>query len=281
MKAGAGASALYVGSVAHQRLQPRRHRLRYGVYYLLIDLDELPRLHQRLRWFSANAFNLCSWHERDHGDGTPGGLRAYVERQLQAAGLPAGGAIQLLTMPRILGYAFNPLTVYFCRDAAGRLQAILYEVNNTFGERHSYLLPVSPSAPASPDGAVRQTCAKNFHVSPFLGLDMHYDFTVSPPGPDSPDLALHIAARAAQGALLTADLRAERRPLTDATLLRAFWSHPLLTVKVVAAIHWEALQLLAKRVGFHPKPAPPAQAVSMPARVPTPPASTASPPPGH
>ncbi|WP_311224034.1 MULTISPECIES: DUF1365 family protein [unclassified Acidovorax] len=270
MTAVASSSALYTGWVMHRRLRPRRHRLRYGVYSLLIDLDELPALHDRLRWFSVNRFNLFSWHERDYGDGAARGLRTYIEDQLRAANLRPGGAIHLLTMPRILGYAFNPLSVYFCHDLDGRLQAILYEVNNTFGERHSYLLPCPPEHDRQAAGLVRQTCAKNFHVSPFLGLDMYYDFSVSPPSPITPDLRIHIDARAEQGVMLTADLQSIRRPLTDATLVRAFFSHPLLTLKVIAAIHWEALKLVGKGIRLHRKPPPPAHAVSIP---PSPPSS--------
>lgn len=257
-------SALYTGSVMHQRLSPRRHRLRYGVYSLLIDLDELAALNQGLRWFSVNRFNLFSWHARDFGGGTPDGLRAYLDDQLNAAGMRMGGRIQLLTMPRILGYAFNPLSVYFCHDPDGCLQAILYEVNNTFGERHSYLLPVVTQAGGEDSPrTVRQTCAKQLHVSPFLGLDMHYDFTVTPPAHGDADLRLHIDARSADGVVLTATLDAVREPLSDATLLRAYFSNPLLTLKVIAAIHWEALKLLAKGLRFHRKPPPPAHAVSV------------------
>lgn len=260
-------SALYSGPVMHQRLQPRRHRLRYRVYSLLLDLDELAALDSRLRWLSVDRFNLFSWHERDHGDGTPGGLRAYIDAQLQAAGFRAGGRVELLTMPRILGYAFNPLSVYFCHAPGdGPLQAILYEVNNTFGERHSYLLPVANEEDGGEtgpgDGRVRQSCRKDFHVSPFLGLDMHYDFEVLPPAGHRPDLRLHIDARGPEGVMLTATLQARRQPLTDAALLRAFVSHPLLTLKVIAAIHWEALKLFAKGIRLHRKPPPPAHPVS-------------------
>ena len=155
-------SALYVGTVMHQRLRPARHRLRYRMFSLLLDLDELSALARRLRWFSLNRFNVFSLHERDYGDvrsaADGAGLRACVERQLRAAGLPAGGAIRLLTMPRILGYAFNPLSVYFCDDADGALQALIYEVNNTFGERHSYLIEVD--AGERDGGAIVQRCAK-------------------------------------------------------------------------------------------------------------------------
>lgn len=257
--APAGASALYAGRVMHQRLRPRRHRLSYRVFSLLLDLEELPALHQRLRWLSVDGFNLFSIHRRDHGAGEPEGPRAHVERQLQAAGLPAGGAIRLLTMPRILGYAFNPLSVYFCHaPGSGALQAILYEVNNTFGQRHSYLIAVPPGQP--PGQAVVQQCDKGFHVSPFLDLALQYRFEVRPPAD-----ALHVGiqVRDAQGAVLVATLDARRRPLSDRALLRAFFSHPLLTLKVVGAIHWEALQLWLKGLRIHRLPPAPAQAVSI------------------
>lgn len=253
-------SALYTGVVWHQRLRPLRHRLRYRMFSLLLDLDELPALAARLRLFSLDRFNLFSWHRRDHGAGEPEGPRAHVERQLRAAGLPAGGAIRLLAMPRILGYAFNPLAVYFCHAPTGPLQAILYEVNNTFGERHSYLIPVDP---AQEQAWVDQRCDKRMHVSPFLPLDMHYRFRVRPPGEQ---LSIGVQTHDAQGAVLLARLDAQRRPLTDAALLRAFCTHPLLTLKVIAAIHWEALQLWRKGARLHPRPPAPAEPVSFATR---------------
>jgi DUF1365 family protein len=185
-----------------------------------------------------------------------------VERQLAAAGLPAGGAIHLLSMPRILGHAFNPLSVYFCHAPGdGLLQAILYEVNNTFGERHGYLIPVDAAQAAT--GRVRQRCGKRFHVSPFLGPDLRYDFQVEPPGPRQAQLRLTVDASDADGVLLHARLDARRLPLGDAGLLRVFFSHPLLTFKVVVAIHWEALRLWIKGARLHPRPAPPAVPVTI------------------
>jgi len=263
------ASALYAGSVMHQRMRPARHRLQYRVFSLLLDLDELPALARRLRLFSLNRFNLFSLHERDYGSGVVGndgaGLRAYVEQQLRAGHLPTGGAIRLLTMPRILGYAFNPLSVYFCHAVDGTLAAILYEVNNTFGERHSYLMAVDRGAER--DGPDKQTlvqrCAKQFHVSPFLELDMSYDFRIDPPDAKRDSLNIAVIASDAQGAVLNARMDAQRRPLSDAGLARVFVTHPLLTLKVVAAIHWEALRLLAKGVRFRAKPASPVHSVTV------------------
>ena len=253
--------ALYVGQVMHQRLRPARHRLQYRVFSLLLDIDALPALTRRLRLFSLNSFNLFSVHERDYGAGEGVGLREHVERQLHAAGLPGGGAIRLLTMPRILGYAFNPLSVYYCDRSEGGLQAILYEVNNTFGQRHSYLIPVDDAQRQATH--IDQHCAKQFHVSPFMDLDMRYAFRIEPPTPDRPGLAVGITVADADGPVLVARIDARRRPLSDGALALAFVTHPLLTLKVVVAIHWEALRLWLKGAPFRRCPPAPAQPVTI------------------
>jgi hypothetical protein len=254
-------SALYTGTVMHQRLRPARHRLRYRMFSLLVDLDELAPLAQRLSLFSLNRFNLFSLHERDYGAGDGRGLRVHVERQLLAASLRTGGAIRLLSMPRILGYAFNPLSVYFCHHPEGGLQAILYEVNNTFGERHSYLVAVDES---QRDGAqVTQRCAKQLHVSPFLAMEMAYGFFVEPPAIDKSGLRIRVTAEDAEGVVLTASFDARQQALSDAALARVFLSHPLLTLKVMAAIHWEALRLWFKGVRPHRHLPAPTQAVTI------------------
>ena len=253
--------ALYLGRVMHQRLKPARHRLQYRVFSLLVDIDALPALAQRLRLFSLNRFNLFSLHERDYGASEGDGLRAHVERQLYAAGLAGGGAIRLLTMPRILGYAFNPLSVYYCDRPEGGLQAILYEVNNTFGQRHSYLIAVDDAQREA--AHIDQHCAKRFHVSPFMDLDMRYAFRVEPPAPDRPGLAVGITVADADGPVLVARIDARRKPLSDGALVRVFVTHPLLTLKVVAAIHWEALRLWLKGAPFRRCPPAPAQPVTI------------------
>ncbi|MGC2011685.1 MAG: DUF1365 family protein, partial [Pseudolabrys sp.] len=136
-------SALYVGSVMHRRVRPRVHKFRYRAFWFLVDLDELPEIAGRLRLFSHNRFNLFSFQDKDHGDGTATPLRAQVERQLGEAGIHlAGGPIRLLCMPRTLAYCFNPLSIYFCYRADGTLAALVYQVHNTFGERHSYAMLV-------------------------------------------------------------------------------------------------------------------------------------------
>ncbi|HYF20083.1 MAG TPA: DUF1365 domain-containing protein [Ramlibacter sp.] len=256
-------SALYRGQVMHQRLRPLRHRLAYRVYSVLLDIDELPALDARLRWFSVGRFNLFSFRPADHGDGTATdatGLRAQVEARLREAGLPTGGAIRLLALPRILGYAFNPLSVWFCDTPDGTLQAIVYEVNNTFGERHSYLIEVDPAQRGA--HLVQQRTGKRLYVSPFLGMALHYRFRIEPPR-ERLSIGVSVHDDAGGAAVLNARLDAARTPLTDAALLRAFFGYPLLTLKVIAGIHWEALRLWLKGARLHERPAAPAQAMTV------------------
>ena len=256
----APASALYVGQVTHRRMRPRKHSLRYRTYALLLDLDELPALSRRLRLFSHNAFNLFSVFNRDYGSGGSASLREQVEGYARELGLDlGGGAILLLTMPRILGYAFNPISVYFCYGRDGALRATLYEVNNTFGQRHSYFIPVEPPQ----DGAIRQSCAKHLYVSPFMAMEMVYDFTIIPP---DEKLSIAIVERDRQGVVLTATQAQTRVALTDAKLLRVFFTHPLLTLKVIVGIHFEALLLWAKGMRLQVRPPQPDRPVTLVAR---------------
>jgi DUF1365 family protein len=248
-------SGLYVGHVAHRRRRPRKHSLRYRTFALLLDLDELPALTGRLWLFSHNAFNLFSFFDRDYGSGgTP--LRDQIEAHGRRAGLNLeGGQIQLLTMPRILGYAFNPISLYFCYSREGQLLAILYEVNNTFGQRHSYFIPVDTAQ----SGPIRQSCAKQFYVSPFMAMDMTYEFAVTPPGREA---SIAIVERDSQGIVLTATQTQQRVALTDAALARVFLSHPLLTLKVIVGIHIEASVLWLKGMRLQVRPPPPDQPVT-------------------
>ena len=236
-----GASALYAGVVTHARLRPRAHRLGYRVFSALFDLDELPELDGRLQLFGYNRRALYSFHDRDHGDGT-GPLRPWVETKLQAAGIePDGGAIRLLCYPRILGFVFNPLTVFFCHDQAGALVAILYEVANTHGERHTYVIPTAGRS----GNVIRQECSKDFFVSPFVTMDCRYRFRIGPPGEK---VLVSIAEDDADGLLLTATFAGRRVPISDGRLLRMLVTYPLMTLKVVGGIHWEALKLWWKGI---------------------------------
>ena len=254
--------ALYTGTVMHQRLRPRRHRLRYRVFSLLLDLDGIDDLATRLSFFSRNRFNLFSFHDRDYGTGTSEPLRSQVERQMLAAGVDVdGGPIRLLTMPRVLGYAFNPISVYFCYRRLGGLAAVVYEVNNTFGQRHSYVLPVSGGDDnGNPHRPIRQECPKSFYVSPFLDMALTYAFRIFPPGPR---VGISITGRDSEGPIIVASLHAQRTKLSDASLALACATYPLLTLKVILGIHWEALLIWLKGVRLRERPPPPDRSVTI------------------
>lgn len=240
-------SALYDGLVTHSRTRPRRHALRYRIFMLLLDLDELEALDQRLKRFSRNRLNLLSFFDRDHLDGAEA-IRPAIEASLASHGIDVPRpSIAMLCMPRVLGHAFNPLTVYFCRDGDGKLAAIVYAVRNTFGQRHDYVLPVARAR----GGWVEQGCEKAFYVSPFLPMDLRYAFEVAEPG----EVAhVGVDVHDEDGLLLSASFAGERKPLTDATLLRALLTHPWQVVGVMAAIHWEAVKILLKGFRFFPQP---------------------------
>ena len=238
-------SALYFGDVVHHRHKPKVHALRYRVFSMLLDLDELETLNGTLKLFGHNRRAVFSMHDADHGIGEQDGLKAWAEGHLRKADLwSAGMRISMLCYPRIFGYVFNPLTVYFCRSAEGELRAILYEVCNTFHERHTYVIP----ARADEARAVRHECAKEMYVSPFVGMDCRYRFRITPPGET---VLIAINEVDAEGPLLFASFSGKRQPLTDRTLLEALVAYPLMTVKVMGAIHWEALKLWWKGVPVH------------------------------
>lgn len=251
------ASALYHGTVVHQRFRPKPHRLSYRVFAMLLDLDEIPLLGRNLRLFSHNRFNLFSFLDRDHGDGDGSPLREWVSRTLAAGGIrDADGPVRLLCYPRIMGYVFNPITVYFCHRSDLTLAAVVYEVNNTFGQRHSYVVPV----PVGAEGTVRHACPKRFYVSPFIAMEAEYHFRIRPPADRA---VVAIDETDAQGRLLFASFAAHRHRLDDRSLAAAFLRHPLMTLKVMAGIHWEALRLWQKGVPLVRRPAPPVDAVTV------------------
>lgn len=235
-------SSIYTGWVMHSRRSPRTHTFRYRVWWMLLDLDELSAVDGALSLFSHNRFNLFSLHDRDYGHGH-GTLRTYVEERLREARLAhAGTRIELLTMPRLCGYAFNPLSIYFCHDEAGRVAAVIYEVHNTFGERHSYVIEATDDR----SGTISQSIQKAFYVSPFLNMDLSYRFRVRAP---SDDVAVAITGlETANAPVIHTALHGKRMRLTSASLLRRWISHPLLTLKVIGAIHWEALKIFGKGI---------------------------------
>jgi DUF1365 family protein len=231
----------------HRRLRPRRHQFRYRAFWILLDLDDLARLSTQLRLFSHNRLNLFSLHDADHGDGSATPLRLQIERQLATAGVNIeGGAIRLMCMPRTFGYSFNPLSAYFCHRADGSLAAIVYQVHNTFAERHSYVMPVDATS-----RSVHQACRKSFYVSPFLEMDLRYEFRVV-----LADEHVVVAIRVASSneTVMHAGLQGQRRALTDRALLAMLLTIPAVTLKVMAAIHWEAVRLWLKGIRFTAAP---------------------------
>ncbi|RYE88630.1 MAG: DUF1365 domain-containing protein [Hyphomicrobiales bacterium] len=237
-----GDGALYLGEVVHKRARPKRHRLRYSVFSMLVDLDRLDDLERRLKLFSVGRFNLFSLRPQDFGAHDAGSLAEFMRRKAAAAGVGDRVArIRMLCYPRLLGYAFNPLTVFYLDDSAGQPVMLVYEVHNTFGEHHFYQHVVD--GPVA--GEIRHTAKKAFYVSPFNTLAGHYRFAMRPPG----DVVFTgITLSDADGGLVTAWFEGRRKELTDGALLRLALGFPLMTLKVVAGIHWEALKLLAKGV---------------------------------
>jgi uncharacterized protein len=239
-------SGIYFGRVTHHRARPRVHDLAYSMFYLLIDLDELPLLAQRSRLFTWNRPGLLSFHDADHGRGDGRPFRDTLVATLREAGYPDGHyRFEVLCLPRMFGYVFNPISVVYCYDDT-RLVAMLYEVNNTFGDRVNYLLPVEANATV-----IRQRCDKAMYVSPFCDLDGRYRFTVTRPGDR---LALSIRHEDDDGLRLHAGFTGQRRPWRTRELWRALLSFPFATFKVIAGIHWEALRLWLKGIRFHPRP---------------------------
>jgi DUF1365 family protein len=247
-------SALYFGSVLHRRHRPQPHRLRHAVFWTLLDLDEVDALDRRLTLFSHNRLNVFSLHDKDHGDGSDVPLRQQIDRHLAGAGVTAA-KVFLLCMPRTFGYSFNPLSIYFCLAANGEVSAIMYEVHNTFGERHSYLIPtISQTQP------FEHSCDKEFYVSPFMDIRLTYAFRVAI---DCARVAVAIHGIDGNGPLIDASLVGNHAALTNGKLLRAMLTYPLVTMKVIAAIHWHALRMLLKGYRVAPRPPPPRDSVSV------------------
>lgn len=241
-------SALYRGRVRHTRLGPFQHDFEYRVYYCLLDIDELDELDGRLRLFSLRRFNMYGFDPRDHGSSDGGPLRPWAEGILRQAGIePENGRIELLAFPRVLGYVFNPISVWYCYDGDGDLIAVLHEVRNTFGDRHVYVVPIAG------DESLRHSFRKELHVSPFNTMDQTYQFTISKP---ESRLFIAIDQRDAKGRMFRAGLRLTRMEMSDRHLLGLFLTHPLLTLKVTFGIHWQALRLWLKGATYHDRPEP-------------------------
>jgi uncharacterized protein len=246
------ATLLATGTVHHLRLRPASHGFDYRTYFLLLPLRRLRE--QPDAALARNRFGLIAFHDRDHGDGSADCL-AWLDAQLGAAGIgDADGEVWLQTYPRVLGYVFKPVSFWYCHRRDGSLAAIVAEVNNTFGERHCYLLSGGDVAFG------RELRAKKMlHVSPFCHVEGQYRFRFA----RSDDrIVARVEHDDAQGPLLITSVSGELAPATAARQWRAFFGQPLMTLFVIARIHWQALRLLAKRVPFVRKPQAPLQALT-------------------
>lgn len=248
--------------VMHHRFTPKRHRFVYRIFMLALDLDELGAVARRTRLLGINRCGLFSFRESDYlpvnrpafnataGETSPspaGSLKARVSAFLRERGVgEAPARVELITMPRVAGYRFNPISFYFCSDATGAALAAIAEVTNTFGEVKPYLLERGHWA----DGAFRMRVPKHFYVSPFSDVDVEFEFVLRPAGKK---LAVQIDDHVDGKRTLTSVLTGRSRALRDQTLLLFTLKYPLLTLKVIAAIHWHALRLYLKRVPWFPK----------------------------
>jgi uncharacterized protein len=229
-------SALYHGLVTHRRLRPVAHHLSYRVASLLVNVNDLgtSRLPSLLRY---NKTGLFSINDRDHGEGDP--IASFAWKLAEEAGAARTvKQIHMLCYPRMLGFGFNPLTVYFGTDASGDTRFLIYEVRNTFGGRHIYRSDL-----LAPGEAAFQQTPKLFRVSPFNKVEGNYGLRATSP---TENLTIGVSLETDDGPTLKAYFKAERSPLTNASLLRLLASMPLMTFRIVAAIHWEALKLWRK-----------------------------------
>ncbi|MGJ8527189.1 DUF1365 domain-containing protein [Maritalea sp.] len=248
-------NAIYKGTVTHKRLRPVKHGLSYGVFNLLLDCDEIDDLAGKLKFFSHNKPNLVSIYDKDHGDSKQ--LGAYL-RELAKSAVPETSiaSFKMLAYPRVFGYAFNPLTVYFGLDDDGKIRLMVYEVNNTFGQRHTYVIP----AEQRPDGMIWQNCEKQFYVSPFNDVSGNYTFHVTP---IAEKLTVGVALRDNDGPILNAFFAGHRQPFSDGQLIKAIIGTGWMTVKVMAGIHIEALKLWFKGMKIKPRPEAPKRSIEI------------------
>lgn len=247
-------TGLLSGHVWHKRKHLKKHAFKYPVFYLLIDLDWFEKApDSKPTLLSFDVRNIISVHQNDFQDGTSGSLKNRIIDACSDLGLEGGiDKVLMLTMPKVFGYAFNPITVYYCFSCTGELCAILYEVHNTFGEQHTYVCATNINGAS---GIVEpHTAKKMLHVSPFFDLQGSYQFTQKlKPN----ELFARIDYGAKQEIYLTAFLSMKRQELNNKNLIKLLLRIPFVTVKVIAAIHFEAARLWLKRVPFFRKPAAP------------------------
>ena len=234
-------SCIYVGNVIHKRFKPKKHFFKYSVFSLFLDLDEINELDQQIPFFSYNKFNILSFFDKDHGYRDGSSIKDWLIHVLQKKNISTMNIkIKILCYPRIFGYVFNPLSIFFIYDADSNPIAILYEVKNTFGEQHTYVFKINIK-----DQHISNNCKKKFYVSPFMDLESKYFFKVLIP---NERLSVIIDQRDKEGKLLFASQDGERVKLSSKNLLISYLKHPLMTIKIISAIHYEALKLWIKGI---------------------------------
>jgi uncharacterized protein len=244
---------LYTGKVMHARFKPKQHRFNYSVFNLCIDLDQLAVANKLSRFFSIARFNLLSFYERDHYMPQDKTARGMVDRLLVEAGMQEQAArVILLCYPRVLGFVFNPISVYFCYNTHGKPIALVYEVRNTFKQRHTYVAPIEDGQ--MNEAGIRQERDKLLYVSPFMDMQLRYFFRVKPP---QSEVAIRILEKDIDGPILAATFHGAKCDLTTKNIVRLCITIPFMTLKVVLGIHYEALKLWLKGVRIKPRPAPP------------------------
>ena len=234
-------SYIYNGKVIHKRFKPKEHFFKYKVFSLFIDLSEINEIEKNISFFSYNKFNLISFYDKDHGDRNGSSLIDWVKNNLKYLGIDTNQIkIKLLCYPRILGYVFNPLSIFFVYNTNSSLVAILYEVKNTFGEQHTYIFKTKIN-----EKKIQNKCEKKFYVSPFMDLSSKYYFKISNP---QNKLSVVIDQRDKDGKLLYASQDGIRSDLSAKNLILSYIKHPLMTLKIISAIHFEALRLWMKGI---------------------------------
>ena len=236
-------SFIYNGQVIHKRFKPKKHFFKYKVFSLFIDLSEIEKIEKKIPFFSYNKINLISFFDKDHGGRDGSSLKNWVDKNLNLFGIDTSEIkIKLLCYPRILGYVFNPLSIFFVYSKNSSLIAILYEVKNTFGEQHTYVFKVDTN-----EKLIKNNCEKKFYVSPFMDLSSKYYFKILNPGNK---LSIIIDQRDQEGKLLYASQDGIRSELSSKNLIFSYFKHPLMTFKIIAAIHFEALKLWFKGISL-------------------------------
>ena len=236
-------SAIYNGQVIHKRFKPKVHYFRYNVFSLLIDLSELETIDKEISFFSLNKFNLISFYEKDHGERDGSSLINWVKKNLEKNNIPTQDIkIKILCYPRILGFVFNPLSVFYVYNLQNKLITILYEVKNTFGEQHTYIFKITKD-----ENLVQNKCAKKFHVSPFIEMDCNYFFRLLKPGDK---ISVIIDQYDKEDKILFASQDGIRTDFNSKELIKSYLKHPLMTFKIIIAIHYEAFKLWIKGIKF-------------------------------